>query len=129
MIGEDVEKCVRYGMSAVAVSNHGARQLDYVGSTIEALPECVEAAGGKIPVLIDGGFRRGTDILKALAMGATAVGVARPYLWGLSCFGQRGVSRILELLRVELAVDMGLAGVARISDIDRNLVRIRNWGD
>ena len=59
----------------------------------------------------------------------TTVGVARPYLWGLSCFGQRGVSRILELLRVELAVDMGLAGVARISDIDRNLVRIRNWGD
>lgn len=108
------------------VSNHGARQLDHVGATIEALPECVQAAGGKIPVLIDGGFRRGTDILKALALGATAVGIARPYLWGLACFGQQGVSRVLELLRVELALDMGMAGVARIADIDQKLVRERN---
>jgi isopentenyl diphosphate isomerase/L-lactate dehydrogenase-like FMN-dependent dehydrogenase len=107
------------------VSNHGARQLDHVGATIEALPECVEAAAGKMPLLIDGGFRRGTDILKALALGATAVGIARPYLWGLASFGQRGVSRVLELLRTELALDMGLAGVARISDINRSLVRIR----
>jgi isopentenyl diphosphate isomerase/L-lactate dehydrogenase-like FMN-dependent dehydrogenase len=78
-----------------------------------------------MPLLIDGGFRRGTDILKALALGATAVGIARPYLWGLASFGQRGVSRVLELLRTELALDMGLAGVARISDINRSLVRIR----
>jgi isopentenyl diphosphate isomerase/L-lactate dehydrogenase-like FMN-dependent dehydrogenase len=112
-------------MSAVLVSSHGARQLDHVGGTIEALPECVEAAGGKIPVLIDGGFRRGTDILKALALGATAVGIARPYLWGLTCFGQAGVARVIELLRTELALDMGLAGVARIADINRSLVRIR----
>jgi isopentenyl diphosphate isomerase/L-lactate dehydrogenase-like FMN-dependent dehydrogenase len=125
LTAEDTEKCVKTGVSAAVVSNHGARQLDHVGATIEALPECVEAAGGKMPLLIDGGFRRGTDILKALALGATAVGIGRPYLWGLASFGQRGVSRVLELLRTELALDMGLAGVARISDINRSLVRIR----
>ena len=125
MIGEDVEKAVEYGASAVVVSNHGARQLDHTGSTIEALEECVQAAGGKIPVLIDGGFRRGTDILKALAMGAAAVGVARPYLWGLASFGQRGVERVIELLRTELALDMGMSGVSKISEIDRKLVRVR----
>jgi isopentenyl diphosphate isomerase/L-lactate dehydrogenase-like FMN-dependent dehydrogenase len=115
-------------MSAIVVSNHGARQLDHVGGTIEALPECVQAAGGKIPVLIDGGFRRGTDILKALAIGASAVGVARPYLWGMATYGQRGVERVLELLRVELALDMGMSGIAKISEIDRKLVRIRKGG-
>ena len=127
LTGEDTEKCVRHGISAVVVSNHGARQMDHTGSTIEALPECVQAAGGKIPVLVDGGFRRGTDVLKALALGATAVGIARPYLWGLTAFGSKGVARVLELLRVELALDMGMSGVAKISDIDRKLVRIRNW--
>jgi isopentenyl diphosphate isomerase/L-lactate dehydrogenase-like FMN-dependent dehydrogenase len=125
LTAEDTAKAVETGMSAVVVSNHGARQLDYVGGTIEALPECVEAAAGKIPVLIDGGFRRGADILKALALGATAVGVARPYLWGLASYGQRGVERVLQLLRAELALDMGMAGVAKISDIDRKLVRVR----
>jgi isopentenyl diphosphate isomerase/L-lactate dehydrogenase-like FMN-dependent dehydrogenase len=126
LTAEDTAKSVQAGASAVVVSSHGGRQLDYAGGTIEALPECVRAAGGKIPVLIDGGFRRGTDLLKALALGAKAVGVARPYLWGLTCFGQRGVSRVVELLRTELANDMGLAGVTRISDIDRSLVRIRS---
>jgi isopentenyl diphosphate isomerase/L-lactate dehydrogenase-like FMN-dependent dehydrogenase len=125
LTAEDAARSVEAGISAVIVSNHGARQLDHVGATIEALPECVEAAGGKIPVLIDGGFRRGTDILKALALGATTVGVARPYLWGLATYGQQGVERVLNLLRTELALDMGLSGVARISDIDRKLVRIR----
>jgi isopentenyl diphosphate isomerase/L-lactate dehydrogenase-like FMN-dependent dehydrogenase len=129
LTAEDTEMCVRTGVSAVVVSNHGARQLDQVGGTIEALPECVEAAAGKIPVLIDGGFRRGTDILKALALGAAAVGIARPYLWGLAAFGQRGVSRVLELLRIELALDMGMSGVAKIAEIDRRLARIRDWGE
>ena len=127
MIGEDVERAVEVGADTVVVSNHGARQLDHTGSTIEALPECVEAAGGRIPVLIDGGFRRGTDILKALAIGATAVGIARPYLWGLACYGREGVARVLELLKTELALDMGMSGVARISDIHPSLVRWRNW--
>jgi 4-hydroxymandelate oxidase len=85
----------------------------------------VQAAGGKIPVLVDGGFRRGTDVFKALALGAAAVGVGRPYLWGLAAFGQKGVARVMELLRVELAVDMAMAGVSRVSEIDRSFVRIR----
>jgi len=82
MTSDDTARAVKYGLSGVIVSNHGARQLDQVGGTIEALPECVEAASGKIPVMIDGGFRRGTDIFKALALGASAVGIGRPYLWG-----------------------------------------------
>lgn len=127
MIAEDVEKAIEIGADTVVVSNHGARQLDHTGSTIEALPECVAAAAGRIPVLVDGGFRRGTDILKALAMGATAVGIARPYLWGMTCYGPDGVARVLELLKTELALDMGMSGVARIADIDASLVRWRNW--
>lgn len=127
MIAEDVEKAVEIGADTVVVSNHGARQLDHTGSTIEALPECVAAAAGRIPVLVDGGFRRGTDILKALAMGATAVGIARPYLWGMTCYGPDGVARVLELLKTELALDMGMSGVARIADIDASLIRWRNW--
>ena len=127
LTAEDTDMAVKTGMSGVVVSSHGARQLDHVGGTIEALPECVQAAGRKIPVLIDGGFRRGSDVLKALALGATAVGIARPYLWGLTTFGQRGVARVIELLRTELALDMGMSGVANISEIDRKLVRIRNY--
>ena len=125
MTSEDTERAVKYGMSGIVVSNHGARQLDSVGGTIEALPECVEAAGGKIPVLVDGGFRRGTDIFKALALGATAVGIGRPYLWGLAAFGQSGVERVIALLRAELALDMGMAGIANISQINRSYVRVR----
>jgi isopentenyl diphosphate isomerase/L-lactate dehydrogenase-like FMN-dependent dehydrogenase len=125
MTSEDTANAVKYGMSGVVVSNHGARQLDQIGGTIEALPECVEAANGKIPVLIDGGFRRGTDIFKALALGASAVGIGRPYLWGLGAFGRRGVERVVELLRSELATDMGMAGVAKLSQIDRTFVRAR----
>lgn len=125
MTAEDTEAAVKAGMSGVVVSNHGARQLDHVGGTIEALPECVQAAGGKMPVLIDGGFRRGTDIFKALALGASAVGIARPYLWGLGAFGSRGVAHAVQLLKAELATNMGMAGVAKISQIDRSFVRIR----
>ncbi len=125
MTAEDTARAVKNGMSGVVVSNHGARQLDHVGGTIEALPECVQAAGGKIPVLVDGGFRRGTDIFKALALGAAAVGIGRPYLYGLGTFGRRGVARVVDLLRAELAADMGMAGVASISQIDRSFVRLR----
>jgi len=122
---EDAKLCLESGVSGIIVSNHGARQLDHVGATIEALPEVVDAVGGKIPVMIDGGFRRGTDILKALALGAKAVGIARPYLFGLAAFGQPGVERIITLLRTELALDMALAGTPSIAAIERSLVRIR----
>jgi isopentenyl diphosphate isomerase/L-lactate dehydrogenase-like FMN-dependent dehydrogenase len=125
LTAEDAERCVKHGAAGIIVSNHGARQLDHVGGTIEALPEVVDAVKGRIPVLIDGGFRRGTDILKALALGAKAICIARPYLYGLAAFGQRGVERVIELLRTELALDMGLAGVPNLAAIDRSLVRIR----
>ncbi|MEX2264463.1 MAG: alpha-hydroxy acid oxidase [Bryobacteraceae bacterium] len=125
LTAEDAALCVENGVSAIVVSNHGARQLDHVGGTIEALPEVVKGVDGKIPVLIDGGIRRGTDILKALALGAKAVCVARPYLYGLAAFGQPGVERVIELLRTELALDMGLAGVPNLAAINRSLVRIR----
>jgi len=125
LTGEDGALAVEHGASGIIVSNHGARQLDHVGATIEALPEVVKAVDGKIPVLVDGGFRRGTDILKGLALGAKAVCVARPYLYGLAAFGQPGVERVIELLRTELALDMGLAGVPNLAAIDRKLVRIR----
>src|SRR5260370_9783073 len=124
MTAEDTELAVKNGMSGVVVSNHGARQLDHVGSTIEALPECVRAAGGKIPVLVDGGFRRGTDIFKALALGAAAIGIGRPYVWGLAAFGQTGVVRVMDILRAELAVDMGMAGAGKISENEPSFVRI-----
>jgi isopentenyl diphosphate isomerase/L-lactate dehydrogenase-like FMN-dependent dehydrogenase len=125
LTAEDTECAVKCGLSGVIVSNHGGRQLDQVGATIEALPECVKAANGKIPVLVDGGFRRGTDIFKALALGASAVGIGRPYLWGLAAFGQPGVVRIVEILRAELAAVMGMAGTGKISEIDASYVRLR----
>jgi isopentenyl diphosphate isomerase/L-lactate dehydrogenase-like FMN-dependent dehydrogenase len=125
LTSEDAQLAVASNVSAIIVSNHGARQLDHVGATIEALPEVVAAIAGRIPVLVDGGFRRGTDILKGLALGATAVCIARPYLYGLAAFGQRGVERVIELLRTELALDMGLAGVPNLAAINRKLVRIR----
>ena len=123
--GDDAAMAAEIGASGVIVSNHGARQLDHVGGTIEALPEVVAGAAGKIPVLIDGGFRRGTDIFKALALGAKAVCVARPYLYGMTAFGQEGVERVIELLRTELALDMGLAGTPTIPSITRDMVRTR----
>ena len=125
MTAEDGDRCVQYGAKACVVSNHGARQQDHVGGTIEALPEVVKAVNGRIPVLIDGGIRRGTDVLKALALGATAVCVARPYLYGLACFGQAGVERVIHLLRKELELNMALAGVPNLRSIDPSLVRIR----
>jgi isopentenyl diphosphate isomerase/L-lactate dehydrogenase-like FMN-dependent dehydrogenase len=125
LTAEDTERCVKAGAKGVIVSNHGARQLDHVGATIEALPEVVRAANGRLTVMIDGGFRRGTDILKALAIGASAVAIARPYLYGLTAFGQRGVERVIELLRTELALDMGLAGTPNLAAIDSSLIRIR----
>jgi 4-hydroxymandelate oxidase len=121
---EDAVHAVEKGASGLIVSNHGGRFLDGAPSTIEMLPEVVEAVGGKIPILIDGGFRRGTDILKALAIGAKAVLVGRPPLWGLGAFGHTGVQRVMEILERELAWAMALAGRSNIASIDKTLVHI-----
>jgi len=124
LTGEDAALAVRHGADGVIVSNHGARILDYAPATIDALPEVVSAVGGKIPVLVDSGFRRGTDVLKALALGAKAVCVGRPPLWGLGAYGEAGCKRVLELLRTELALAMGLCGKATLKDIDRTVIRM-----
>ena len=113
---EDARLAVEHGVDGIIVSNHGGRGEESGRSTIESLPEVVEAVGGKIPVLIDSGFRRGTDIFKALALGAKGVCIGRPYLWGLAAFGQPGVERALELLTEELAMRMnGTPTIARIT--------------
>ncbi len=122
---EDAELCVRHGIDGVVVSNHGGRQEESLLSTIEVLPEVVKAVNGKIPVLIDSGIRRGTDVFKALALGATAVCIGRPYVWGLGAFGQAGVEQVLELLRAELVVTMKMAGTTSISNLTPNFIRKR----
>jgi isopentenyl diphosphate isomerase/L-lactate dehydrogenase-like FMN-dependent dehydrogenase len=114
---EDARLCVESGIDGVVVSNHGGRADDFGLSTVEMLPEMVEAVGGRIPVIVDGGFRRGTDILKAMALGATAVGIGRPYLWGLGAFGQAGVEAVLDLLRAELVLAMQQAGIPSLGEI------------
>lgn len=121
---EDALLAIEHGASGVVVSNHGGRYLDGVPATIEVLPEIVEAVSGRIPVLIDGGFRRGTDVLKALALGAKAVLVGRPPLWGLGAFGEPGAHRVLEILKRELAWAMGLAGRPTIASINRSLIQV-----
>lgn len=124
MRADDASTAVNHGAAAVVVSNHGGRQLDCVPATIEVLPEIVEAVGGKIPVLVDGGIRRGTDVFKALALGASAVMVGRPILWGLAHDGQRGAFQVLEILRQELDLSMALAGCPTLSSITRDMVRV-----
>jgi len=119
---EDARLAVENGVDGVIVSNHGGRAENSTRGTIESLPEVVDAAGGRIAVLIDGGFRRGTDIVKALALGADAVCVGRPYLWGLASFGQPGVEAVLDILRRELVMVMKQMGTTTIAAIDRSSV-------
>src|ERR671931_2451360 len=114
---EDAVIAADNGIDAIIVSNHRARGEDSGRSTIDALPEIVEAVGGRIPVLVDSGFRRGTDVIKALAIGASAVCVGRPYLWGLGAFGEPGVERVLEILRTEFRVAMQQCGVRSVKEI------------
>jgi isopentenyl diphosphate isomerase/L-lactate dehydrogenase-like FMN-dependent dehydrogenase len=120
---EDAKLAADAGIDAIIVSNHGARSEDSGRSTIDALPEIIEAVGGRMPVLIDSGFRRGTDIAKALCMGAQGVCIGRPYIWGLGAFGQPGVERVLELLRIELRVIMQQIGAASIKHLTPAMVR------
>ena len=120
---EDAALAVANGADGIVVSNHGGRQMDGVIGTLDALPDCVDAVGGKVPVLMDGGIRRGTDIVKALAFGAKAVLVGRAPLWGLGAFGQPGVERVLWLLQAELKLAMGLAGTPNLASINRKIVK------
>jgi 4-hydroxymandelate oxidase len=119
---EDARLAVQAGLAGVIVSNHGGRQLDGAEATIVALPRVVEAVAGAIPVLMDGGIRRGAHVLTALALGAQAVLIGRPYLWGLAVNGQQGVRDVLALLREELELAMMLSGRPTIASIDRSLV-------
>ena len=123
LTGEDARLCVENGVDGLIVSNHGARGEDSGGATIDALPEVVQAVGGRIPVLVDSGFRRGTDIVKALAIGANGVCIGRPYLWGLGAFGQAGVERVLELVRAELEAAMRQCGVRAVKELSPAFVR------
>jgi isopentenyl diphosphate isomerase/L-lactate dehydrogenase-like FMN-dependent dehydrogenase len=120
---EDAKLAAEAGIDAIIVSNHGARSEDSGRSTIDALPEIVEAVGGRMPVLVDSGFRRGTDIVKALCLGASAVCIGRPYVWGLGAFGQAGVERVLELMRIELHAAMQQVGAPTIRHLVPAMVR------
>jgi isopentenyl diphosphate isomerase/L-lactate dehydrogenase-like FMN-dependent dehydrogenase len=121
---EEVEEIIELDVQGIVVSNHGGRQLDSVPATIEALPEIVAAARGRVDVYVDGGFRRGTDVLKAIALGARAVLIGRPYLFALAVGGESGVVDMLELMRDEIDTAMALLGCASIGEVDPSMVRI-----
>ncbi|ADJ42712.1 (S)-2-hydroxy-acid oxidase [Amycolatopsis mediterranei S699] len=120
---EDARLAVHHGVAGIVVSNHGGRQLDTVPATIEVLPEIAAAVGGAIPVLLDGGIRRGTDVVKALALGADAVGVGRPIVWGLAAGGREGVSEVLDLLRDDFDQALALCGGRHPADLTPDQVR------
>lgn len=124
LTAEDAVLAVEHGVAGIIVSNHGGRQLDTALASIDALPEIVEAVTGRCEVYLDGGIRRGTDILKALALGARAVLVGRPILWGLAVNGAQGVFQVLEILRKELELSMALAGRPTLDSIDRTLLKM-----
>lgn len=119
---DDARLAVEHGAHAVIVSNHGGRQLDTVAASIALLPAIVDAVDGEVPVLMDGGIRRGTDIIKALSFGATAVGVGRPVLWGLATDGAAGVTKVLEFLRGELVDSLALCGCRALHDLGPGLL-------
>jgi 4-hydroxymandelate oxidase len=118
----DADRAVQSGAGGIMVSNHGGRNLDTVPATIDALPLITEKIAGRVPILMDGGIRRGTDVLKALALGANAVLIGRPYLYGLAADGQNGVTRVLQILQREFLMAMALSGRTSISEIDRSVL-------
>lgn len=119
---EDASTAAKEGFAGVIVSNHGARNLDTTPATVEALPLVVDKVNGQIPVLVDGGIRRGTDVLKAIALGATAVLIGRPYLYGLGYRGEEGVSQVVRMLRTEFQAAMALTGQTSIAGINRSIL-------
>jgi isopentenyl diphosphate isomerase/L-lactate dehydrogenase-like FMN-dependent dehydrogenase len=120
---EDADLAIQNGIDGILVSNHGGRGEDNGRSTIDALSEIIAVVNGRMPVIIDSGFRRGTDVVKALAMGAQAAGIGRPYLWGLGAFGQEGVERVLELVRRETRAAMQQCGVKSVKELNSSFVR------
>jgi 4-hydroxymandelate oxidase len=122
---DDARRAVDHGAAALVVSNHGARNLDTVPATADALPRVVAEVGGELPVLVDGGIRRGTDVAKALMLGASAVLVGRPFVWGLAAYGADGVKLVVDMLRTELEMAMGLLGAPTLADLTTDLL----WRD
>jgi isopentenyl diphosphate isomerase/L-lactate dehydrogenase-like FMN-dependent dehydrogenase len=120
--GEDAMLAVEHGADGIIVSNHGGRAMESGRGTIESLSEVVQGAAGRIPVLLDGGVRRGTDVYKALALGASAVGIGRPYVWGLATFGAQGVERVLDIVNMELRLAMVGCGARTVKEISRSSV-------
>ncbi len=121
---DDARRAVDLGMDGVIVSNHGGRNLDGVPATMDVLPEVVDAAGGRAEVFLDGGIRRGTDVVKALALGANAVLMGRPYMFGLAANGEAGVEQALELMRNEIHRAMAFCGAPNVAEIDASMVGI-----
>jgi isopentenyl diphosphate isomerase/L-lactate dehydrogenase-like FMN-dependent dehydrogenase len=119
---EDAALAVEHGADGIVCSNHGGRAVDDGRGSIEDLPEVLDGAGGRVPVFVDGGVRRGSDAFKALAMGAKAVGIGRPYLWGLGAFGQPGVERVIDILRGELALTMRQCGARSVKEINKSFL-------
>jgi len=119
---DDADLAVKAGASGIMVSNHGGRRLDTVPATIDALPLVAERVAGRAPVLVDGGIRRGTDVLKALALGANAALIGRPYVWGLGAEGESGVTKVVNILRKEFAMAMALTERTSIAGIDRSVI-------
>jgi 4-hydroxymandelate oxidase len=124
---EDTKMCIEHGIDGILVSNHGGRATETLRATVEALPEVAAEAGNRIPIFVDGGFRRGTDVFKALALGAKAVGIGRPFLWGLGAFGQAGVDRVVEIMQGELKLVMGNCGTRTVADITREYIATPDW--
>ena len=120
---EDARLCAEYGAEALVVSNHGGHAMQETEGTIDMLPEVTDAVGDRLEIYLDGGVRKGADVLKALALGARAVFVGRPIFWGLSVGGEDGVRHCLEILRTELSVAMGLCGVTDVKRVDRALAQ------
>ena len=123
---QEAKQAIAQGVDGIIVSNHGGRQLDGALPSLRALPAVVEAVAGQVPVLIDGGLRRGSDVFKALALGAHAVLLGRPHLWGLAVAGEAGVSQVLSILHAELDRVMGLAGVRNIAELRAGDFLVRN---
>ena len=128
LTGEDARRAVEQGAAAISVSNHGGRQLDCVPSSLRVLPEVVKAVNGQVEILMDGGIRRGTDIVKALCLGAKAVLCGRAYAYGLAAAGEAGVARALEILRVDLDRTLKLLGCPSVGALDRSYVNVpHSW--